>query len=109
VKLTEEVKAEGRALVLASNIDALMPWVRKHAPVGLDHALYERTMRMCLLAGDVARGIKMHNAVFDTYDADEERAQALLKKWAGCAVLLAIIGGLAAFVTGTVVFVRWLF
>ncbi len=105
--LSDDTKAEGRKLVLSSDIDALMPWVREHAPVGLDHALYERTMRLCLLAGDVAKAIRMHNAVFDTYDADVERGRIAVQKFVGWSVVVAFVGGLLAFAAGIVALVRW--
>ncbi len=107
MKLSEETIAEGRALVAAGDIDALMPWVRKHAPVGLDFAIYERTMRMCFIARDVLKAMKMHNAVFDTYDANVERAAIVVKRAVGCGLLLAVIGGVGALVAGLVALVRW--
>ncbi len=106
-ELSKEVQAEGHALVLASNLDALMQWVRKHAPIGLDHAMYEKTMRTCFLAGDVARAIKLHRTVFDTYDADLERGRILVRRIGFWAILFSIIGGLLAFIAGVVALIRW--
>ena len=109
MKLTEEQIAKGRRLVTGGDIDSLMPWVREHAPVGLDFSIYERTMRMCFLAGDFAKAIKMHNAVFDTYDADVERIGIAARKLVGCLVVLAFVGGIGAAILGMVLLVRAVF
>jgi hypothetical protein len=93
MKLSEETIVEGRKLVAAGNIDILMPWVREHAPVGLDHAIYERTMHKCFIAEDVMKAMKLHNAVFDTYDADEERRGIQIRSL-GCGLVLAVAGAL---------------
>lgn len=108
-RLTETQIEEGRRLVLGGDIDSVMNWARKHAPVGLTHEVYERTMRLCFLAGDFAKAIKMHNAVFDTYDVDVERAGIAVRKFVGCAIALALVGGIGAAVLGVVLLVRAVF
>ena len=109
MKLSAETIAEGRALVAGASLPPLMVWVREHAPVGLDHAIYERTMGLCFLAGDHAKAIKLHNVVFDTYDAAVERAGIVVRKSLGCGLLLAIVGGIGAAVLGLVYLVRMVF
>ena len=109
MKLSEEQKAKGRALVLGSDLPSLMNWVRASAPVGLDHALYEKTMGKCLAAGDFARAIYMHNAVFDTYDATAERVGIVFRRALGCVAAIVILGAAVSAVLGAVYLARLVF
>jgi hypothetical protein len=108
-KLSKEVLAEGRALVRAGDMRPLMDWVRKHAPVGLDHALYERALRPCLLGQDYLRALKFHNIAFEDYDPDVHRLAAWLGKAIWCGIILAVVCGIFSFFVGVVALIRWLF
>lgn len=92
MKLPTDVLDEGRALILASDLDGLVAWVGKHAPLMTQKFVrdtYEKVFRF----GDTEKGLRLFDAVFPDYDPAVEMRRALLHVGMKLLTLLGIIGG----------------
>lgn len=99
-KLNDSTLREGRQLVISSDLEGLMEWIRLHAPT-VDPNVYEPVFRLVFAAQDTARGLKLFNTAFGTYDADAVKtAQVAGAVWGIFKLLLSLamivgsIGGL---------------
>ncbi len=92
--LSEATLEQGRTFIRNSDLEGLMAWARTNVPVGLDLKVFERTMKMVIDVGDLAKAHKIFNATLKDYDPTISRIAIWVRVGVSILIVLGLLGGI---------------